>query len=169
MQTRIDWKAAIWAGVIAGIVFIMLEMAMVAFIQGMSPWGPPRMMAAIAMGEGVLPPMEGPVTFDAGVMMVAMFVHLVLTIVYAIVLAVVISLLKLDLLTSIIAGALFGIALYFVNFFGFTAQFPWFAMARGGISLFAHAVYGFVLGGAYHAIAAHDARQAGETAVRSAV
>ena len=150
IDRTLDWKAAIWAGIVAGLVFLVLEMAMVAFIQGMSPWGPPRMMAAIAMGEGVLPPMEGPVTFDFGVVMVAVIVHLVLTIVYAIVLGAVISWLKLNLLASIAAGTAFGVALYYINFYGFTAVFPWFAMARGGISLFAHAVYGLVLGLVYH-------------------
>lgn len=157
MPTKFDLKAAIWAGIIAGLVFLMLEMAMVAFIQGMSPWGPPRMMAAIVMGEGVLPPMEGPVTINAGVMIVAILVHMVLTIIYAVVLGVAISLLKLSLLTSVIAGTLFGVFLYYINFYGFTAVFPWFAMARGGISLVAHAAYGLVLGLAYHMIASRSA------------
>ena len=165
MPTKFDLKAAIWAGIIAGLVFLMLEMAMVAFIQGMSPWGPPRMMAAIVMGEGVLPPMEGPVTISAGVMMVALLVHMVLTIVYAVVLGVAISLLKLNLLTSVIAGTLFGVFLYYINFYSFTAVFPWFAMARGGISLVAHAVYGLVLGLAYHMIASRSAEQ--EVAARA--
>ena len=66
---RINAKAAIWAAIIAGIVFMMLEMMMVAIFTGGSPWGPPRMIAAIGMGKGVLP---SPATFDAGIMMVAM-------------------------------------------------------------------------------------------------
>ncbi len=167
MPTKIDWKAVIWAGVIAAIVFIMLEMALVKFVQGMSPLGPPLMMAAIVKGEGVLPPMEGPVTFDFGVMMVAMVVHMMLTIMYAIVLGAVISRLALNLLASIAVGTVFGVALYYINFYGLTAQFPWFAMARGGISLFAHAMYGLVLAWAYHAIAVHDAKKAGEEGAAS--
>jgi hypothetical protein len=39
---------------------MMLQMGLVA-LAGDSPWGPPRMIAAIVMGEGVLPP---PATFD---------------------------------------------------------------------------------------------------------
>ena len=72
VPASINAKAAVWAAIIAGIVFMMLEMMMVAIFLGQSPWGPPRMIAAIGMGEGVLPP---PATFDVRVMMVTMLIH----------------------------------------------------------------------------------------------
>lgn len=150
MTRKLDLKAAIWAGIIAGIVFIMLEMAMIAFLQGQSPWGPPRMMAAMVMGEGVLPP---PATFDFGIMMVAMMVHFVLSIILGVIFGWLHSALKMNLVTAIIAGTVFGLVVYFVDFYIFTAVFPWFAMARGPISIFAHAMFGLVLGWAYHALA----------------
>lgn len=153
MTMKFDWKAAVWAGLIAGAVFLMLEMALVAFVQGMSPWAPPRMMAAIAMGEGVLPPMEGPVTFDPIVMMVALIVHFVLSIVLGFVFAILHSLLNMSLATAIVAGTVFGLAVYYVDFHIMTAAFPWFAMARNMVSIVAHAVFGLVLGWAYHALA----------------
>lgn len=165
MLKALNLNAAIWGGIIAGLVFLILEMAMVAFIQGMSPWAPPRMMAAIVMGEGVLPPMDAPATFDMSVMMVAMMVHIVITILYGIILGWVISHFELGLSASILAGTLFGLLLYVVNFYGFTAIWPWFAMARDLISIFAHAVYGLVLGWAYHAITASDAPNDQEAAV----
>ena len=62
MRTKLDLRAAVLAGIAAGVLFIILEMALVALMMGDSPWAPPRMIAAIAMGEGVLPP---PATFDA--------------------------------------------------------------------------------------------------------
>lgn len=154
MSQTLNWKAAIWAGLIAGIVFIMLEMALVALLQGMSPWGPPRMMAAMVMGEGVLPP---PASFDFGIMMVAMMIHFPLAIVFGLILGWVISNWRLGLGTSIAVGTVFGLLLYVINFYGFTAIWPWFAMARNLISIFAHAMFGLVLGWAYHAIAASDA------------
>lgn len=146
MTRRLDIKAAVWAGIVAGAVFIMVEMMLVALVGGESPWAPPRMMAAIAMGEGVLPP---PATFDFGIMMVAMIVHLVLTIVYAIVLGWIISAMGAGLATASLIGLVFGIALYLVNFYGFTEAFPWFAMARNWMSIFAHSLYGIVLGAVY--------------------
>jgi hypothetical protein len=150
MSDRLDWKAAVSAGLIAGAVFMILEMALVGTIGGQSPWGPPRMIAAIGLGEGALPP---PATFDLGIMMVGMMIHLVLSILLGVVLGWIISNWRMSLLTAIVAGTLFGLVVYFVNFYGMTAVFPWFAMARGTISIVAHAVFGLVLGWAYHAIA----------------
>lgn len=47
---RLNAKAAVWAGLIAGLIFMMMEMILV-WLTGGSPWGPPRMMAAIVMGD----------------------------------------------------------------------------------------------------------------------
>jgi len=145
-----DWKAVIWAALIAGIVFMMLEMALVATVGGGSPWGPPRMIAAMVMGEGVLPP---PATFEMTPMLVAMLVHFTTSVIYAAILGWVISSRALGLGMSMFVGTLFGLLLYFMNSYLFTAVWPWFATARGMISIFAHATYGLTLGWAYHALA----------------
>lgn len=151
MDSRLDIKAAIWAGLIAGAVFMMLEMVLVGTIGGGSPWAPPRMIAAMVLGEGVLPP---PAPFDLGIMVVAMMIHLVLSVILAVVLGWAISHWRLSLGAAVGVGLVFGLVIYVVNFYGMTAAFPWFAMARNGISIFAHAMFGLVLGWAYHAIAA---------------
>ncbi len=150
MSHSLDMKAAVWAGIIAGVVFMMLEMVLVGTVGGESPWGPPRMIAAMAMGEGALPP---PATFDLVIMMVAMMIHLVLSIILGFVLGWAISHFGMTLTTSIVAGIVFGLLIYFVNFYLMTGVFPWFAMARNMISIFAHAMFGLVLGWAYHALA----------------
>ncbi len=155
MTARIDWKAVIWAAIIAGIVFMMLEMVLVATVGGGSPSGPPRMIAAMVMGEGVLPP---PATFEMAPMLVAMLVHFTISIVYAIILGWIISSRDLNLGMSLLAGAVFGLLLYFVNFYVFTAVWPWFEMARGTISLVAHVAYGLALGWAYRALASRHVR-----------
>ena len=150
MTRNLDWKAAISAGIAAGIVFLMLEMILIATIQGQSPWGPPRMMAAIVMGKDVLPP---PATFDFGIIMVAMIIHLMLSMLFGAMLGWAISHWQMSLVTALMGGTAFGLIIYFVDFYGFTAIFPWFAMARGPIGIFAHAVFGVVLAGVYHGIA----------------
>jgi hypothetical protein len=139
----LNLKSAIWAGIIAGAVFMMLEMLLVPLFGMGTPWAPPRMIAAIVLGSGVLMPP----TFDLGVLMVAVVVHFALSIVYALLLGAVVS--RLSIATSVVVGTLFGLALYVVNFYLFTAIFPWFAMARGGVSIFAHAVFGAVAGWSY--------------------
>jgi uncharacterized membrane protein YagU involved in acid resistance len=147
IRIRPDWRAAVWAGIIAGLVFMVLEMILVPLFMEGSPWGPPRMIAAIALGEGVLPP---PDTFAPGILAVAVVVHFVLSIVYALILAALIA--GSSRAASIWLGAGFGLVLYLVNFYLFTAIFPWFAMARNWISVFSHIMFGLVAGWAYVAL-----------------
>jgi hypothetical protein len=143
-----DWRAAIWSGVIAGAVFLMLEMVMVPLFLGESAWGPPRMIAAIVLGQGVLPP---PATFDFGILMVAMMVHFMLSILYALIGGAIFE--RMPMGTAIIVGALLGLLLYAINFHGFAAVFEWFAMARNWVSIFAHAMFGLVAAWAYKGLA----------------
>ena len=153
MSGRLNWKAVIVSGLVAGIVFMMLEMVLVATIGGQSPWGPPRMIAAMVMGRDVLPP---PATFNLGVMMVAMMIHFMVSIILAAIFGWVVSHRRMNLPTTLIAGVGFGLVVYFVNFYLMTGVFPWFAMARGGIAIFSHAMFGLVLGWIYYAMAGHS-------------
>jgi uncharacterized membrane protein YagU involved in acid resistance len=131
------------AGLVAGVVFLIVEMALVPTVGGGELWGPPRMMGAIALGEDVLPP---PATFDAGIVAVGMIVHFALSAVLGVIFAIAAGALKLSRAMSILAGAVFGLIVYVVNFYGFTELFPWFAMARNAITIFAHLVFGGVIG-----------------------
>ena len=140
-------KAGALAGLIAGAVFMMMEMGLVA-MAGDSLWGPPRMIAAIVMGEGVLPP---PATFDLMILMAAMAVHFMLSIVIGIVFALVAR--RFGLVMAVVAGAVVGLGLYVVNFYDFSAIFPWFAMARNMISIVSHIAFGVVLGLSYRMLA----------------
>jgi hypothetical protein len=145
---RIEWSSAIWAGVIAGAVFLLLELLLApAFGMG-SPWGPMRMIAAIVLGREALPPPE---SFDLGVFLAAVSVHLSLSVVYAIALAFLVNRFATGGVSAAVGGA-FGLALYLVNFYLFTALFPWFADARTGLTLFAHLVFGAVAGWCYQAL-----------------
>lgn len=145
-----NWNAAIKAGLIAGAVFMMLEMVLVATVGGISPWAPPRMIGAIILGEGVLPP---PATFELVSFLTAMVVHFALSIFLAFIFALVAGRAGWSAGAGAVAGLVFGLIVYVVNFYGMTAFFPWFAMARNGISIFAHAVFGLVLGYTYISMA----------------
>lgn len=138
-RQTIDWRSAFWSGIIAGAVFMMLEMLLVPVFLGGSPWGPPRMIAAIGMGRGVLPP---PDTFALVPMLVAMVIHFMLSIVLAVILALIVS--RLGLGMAVLVGAAFGLLVYLINFYALTAFFPWFAMARNWISIFSHLMFGAV-------------------------
>lgn len=142
------WIAGAVAGLIAGAVFMMVEMAMVMMFMGESPWGPPRMMGAMLLGQGALPP---PATFDMGIIMAAMAVHVPLSVVYGLIGAWLIR--RFDWGGAALIGAAFGFAIYIVNFyFVAPAMFPWFVMARNWISAVTHIVFGIVLGLSYVAL-----------------
>tara|TARA_R110000782_G_scaffold125619_1_gene217211 strand:- start:273 stop:743 length:471 start_codon:yes stop_codon:yes gene_type:complete len=141
-----DLKSGALAGIIAAAVFMMMEMGLVA-MAGQSPWGPPRMIAAIVMGEGVLPP---PASFDLMILMAAMAVHFMLSIVIGVVFAMGVR--RPGLPMALMAGAAVGLGLYVVNFYGFTVIFPWFAMARNAISIVSHLAFGMVLGLSYRVL-----------------
>ncbi len=144
----ISTKAVIWSGLIAGAVFMMLEMIMVPMFLGGSPWGPPRMIAAIAMGKSVLPP---PATFDITILMVAMAIHFVLALVLAFIFAFIAK--GRSVGSAALIGGIFGLVVYLVMFYGMTAVFPWFEMARTWVSIFAHIMFGVVLGWVYASMA----------------
>jgi hypothetical protein len=141
-----DWRAGLWAGLIAGIVFVMLEMMLVWLVMGMSPWAPPRMMAAMLMGRSVLPP---PADFALLPVIGAMLIHIPLSIAYGLAIGWIVH--RMDIAMAMAAGAVFGlIGIYFVNFYLIAPPlFPWFADARNGISIFAHAAFGAVAAAAY--------------------
>ena len=153
-----DVKAAVWAGLIAGVVFMALEMTLVATVGGDSPWAPPRMIAAIGMGKAVLPP---PACFALGILVVVMLIHFALAAVLGIVFGWIVSRQQMGAAATLAAGAIFGLLVYFVGFYGMTTFFPWFAMARNAISIFAHLVFGVVLALSYLRLARPSADSPG--------
>ena len=142
-----DWRAAAIGGCVAGAVFLVLEL-LPMWVAGQSPWGPLRMIAAIPLGRGVL---SQPATFDAGIVLVALIVHFVLSVIFALILAVIIAPFNFDssLGMASLAGAVFGVAVYLINFYGMSQVFPWFADARGWVSFLSHIVFGLVAADMY--------------------
>lgn len=141
------WKPAVYSGLIAGAVFLVLELILVPLVMGMSVWAPVRMIGAILLGTGALPPEGQPATFGFAVLVAALVVHFVLSGIYGYVL----SLLdfRLDEWAAVVIGAVFGLVIYLINFYGFTALFPWFEMARGGLSILVHVIFGIVAAWTY--------------------
>lgn len=145
------WKAGAWAGVIAGVIFVMLEMGLVWLAQGQSPWAPPHMIAAMALGRDVLPEPGTWAPFDFGILLTAMLIHIPLSIVYGLAGAWLVH--RFDWPGALAVGAAFGLAIYLVNFYPIAAAlFPWFAMARNAVSVFAHVMFGAILGVSYIAL-----------------
>jgi len=146
-----DWKAGAWAGVIAGLAFLMLEMVLVWMARGQSPWGPPHMMAAMVLGKEVLPPPGTWAPFDLKIMMTAMMIHFPVSIVYGLIGAWLVH--RFDWTGALMIGAALGLAIYIVNFYMVApVAFPWFVMGRNWIGAFSHIMFGAILGGVYIAL-----------------
>ena len=144
------WRVTIWAGVIAGTLATMIQVLLwLVFTDDFSAilYRDARLTAAMVLGGSVLPP---PATFDVGIMLAATLVHFALSIVYAALLAPLTV--RLGDVLALLAGAVFGVALYIVNLYGFTAIFSWFAQVRGWIALIAHGVFGVTVISVYRCL-----------------
>jgi hypothetical protein len=147
---RAHWRAAIRAGFVAGVVFIVLEMILWPLAGLGNPWEPVRMIAAILLGPGVLPPPAG---FDARIFAAAMVVHFSLSIIYAVAYATFRQLMlrgRFRALSPLVHG-LYGLFIYLINFYGFVALFPWFIEGRHGTSILVHVAWGMAIPWAYDA------------------
>lgn len=135
-----DWEAAGLAGLLGGLTFLILEMVLTPLIGGGSVWDAPRLVASVVFGETLAVPA------DSFVLTIALFVHFTLSLVYARVFAL---LTYRSAWNSVVLGAAFGLALYFVNFYGIGAFNERLAEARSLTWLLSHVGFGAVVGGAY--------------------
>lgn len=143
----VDVGAAVCAGVAAGILATVVQIVLWAMFTDALPaifYRDARFAAAIVLGRGVLPP---PASFDVRIISIATLVHFALAIAYGLILARLIANLRTGV--SLLAGAAFGLGLYAVNMYGFTAAFPWFASSREWITAVTHLVFGTALAGVY--------------------
>lgn len=147
MEQIVDWRSAVIAGLVAGAIFLLVEMIARAAVTGGSPWITVRYIAAIVMGEDALPP---PPTFDATIFVIALLVNFVLAVIFTLILATIIH--EWDVLVGIVVGALFGLALYAINYYTFTRFFPWFFPVRNWTDVFSHILFGAVAGGIYEVL-----------------
>jgi hypothetical protein len=142
-----DWRAAVIAGLVAGGLTMLLWMLLLTMTTGGTIWAPFHHVAAILLGEGALTPSQA---INTQVVLTGIVIHLFLAVIYALVLAFIIH--RWGLVVGIIGGALFGLALYIINYYTFTALYPWFFPLRSWIALVGHIVFGGLAGGIYEAL-----------------
>jgi hypothetical protein len=147
LRLIMDWRAAVIAGLVAGILTMLLWMILLAMVTGGSLWTPFHHSAAILLGEGVLTPSQ---TIDFRIVLTGAVVHLFLSVIYAVILAFIIH--RWGLVVGIVGGALFGLALYVINYYTFSVLFAWFFPLRSWIALVGHVFFGAAAGGIYEAL-----------------
>lgn len=139
-HAKMHWPAVAVSGAAAGIVATIAQVIL-WWLAGLSPFNmllrDTRLAAAIVLGPAVLPP---PVALDWGIMLAATLVHFTLSLAYAALLEALTM--HLNQARAIVAGCLFGLMLFGINMYGFTALFPWFEASRDWITAAAHAVFG---------------------------
>ena len=144
MHQVMDWRAAVWAGLIAGTAALLVLLVAYPLATGGTPWTPLRFVAGILLGSAVLPP---PTTFNAGAAVTGVAIHLVLSVVYTIVLALIIH--RWGIIIGFVSGALFGAALFLINLFALTEFFEWFYPLRSWSFLILHVFFGALAGSVY--------------------
>jgi len=144
---RARWPCAIAAGAVAGIAYIALQSVLANVIYGDSMWEPFHRIAAMALGPRAL---ENSDVFDVGIVATAMAIHTGLAAFYGLVLSYLIV--EFTRRNALWLGAVAGLLIYLVNYYGFVGLFPWMAEMRGWVTLVAHAVFGALLAACYWAL-----------------
>jgi hypothetical protein len=148
-----DWAAAIVAGLVAGALAMVIDLLWTALMMGSNPWHTSHQVAAMVMGPQLL---QGPThVFSLPVVATAMLVHYGLGVVFGCIVAFIVTCFHYEgsLPVLEIIGGLFGLALYFVNFYGFVHVFPWVAEMRSGAYLVEHLVFGMAAATVYWKLA----------------
>ena len=144
LRQVLDWRAALIAGLIAGGAFLALQMILVRLALGGSPLLVLRWNAALLLGESILP---ATAPFTGRKAATGLAIHLGLAILFTFLLTFIIH--RWGLLIGLVGGALFGGALYLVNFLTFAPLFPWFSALESTLMLGAHVAFGAIAGSAY--------------------
>jgi len=144
MRQIVDWRATAIAALAGALTFLISLALLLPGTTGGSLWAVLRYIASILLGSAVLPP---PASFDPTIVFVGLLVHLLLSLIYAAVLTTILH--RWGLIVGLFGGALFGLAIYAINFFTFTLLFEWFYLLRSWPILLAHVLFGAVTGFIY--------------------
>jgi hypothetical protein len=139
-----NWTVAIVSGFAAGAVLMVLDLLWSTAFDLKGPWRTSHMIAPIFLGADTV--RSSGFDFSVGIVALALTTHYVLGIIFGLVLAAIMTPLRLDSTPgrALSTGAVFGLALYAVNFHVMAQWFPWLADLRGWASICAHVVFGMV-------------------------
>lgn len=142
----VDWRAAILSGIVSGILFLVVQMLLAwqAAETDNGLWLPIRMIAAIFLGDEVIPS-----TFPLSGKIVAVGVgtHMIFAVAAACLLAIIIH--KWGIVVGFFGGAAFGFGLYIINYFFTSKFFPWFENAQNYVMAVSHIAFGAIAGSVY--------------------
>ena len=151
-RRRVQPLAALKAGLAGGAAALVLLQFFGVVVYDESPWKLLRMIAAMARGPAALEPDD---EFDAALVATGLSLFFAFSMLYALALSPFAAEWPRRLAPAL--GVACGAALYYVNFYGFTELFPWFASLRTIDTFLVHVIFGLALVRGYRAFR-HRAR-----------
>lgn len=156
LRQVVDWSSAVWAGLAAGAVFLVVNLFLMPAVVGGNGWVFLRIVASLVLGHEVLAP---PATFDGVVLVVALLMHFGISIGFGLLVSIVVY--RGGLLGGILVGGLLGAALYGIDVYGVKYALPWLytyiypswiAGTSGWLTLGCHVLFGMTAGGVYEGL-----------------
>ncbi len=144
-ETRqvLDWSAAVWAGLLAGLIFLIVGVV-ASWLALADPWFVVRLIASSVLGPDVVPK---PSELNTSILVVGMIAHFLLSILFALLVAFIVH--RWGFVISFFGGALIGLAFYAINFYTMSYFFPWIFPLRNWIMLLSHVIFGAFAGAIY--------------------
>jgi hypothetical protein len=136
------------AGFAAGTVFLIVNALLMPLLLRVNWPVLLRYMASLVRGPSALN------TTDVGTLALGLLVHYAVSLLFALIVAVVVH--RWGLWVGIFGGAVLGLALYGINFYGLTLAYPWFFAINGPLQLASHVLFGAVAGGIYETFDYYD-------------
>ena len=144
LRKVVDWSAALWAGLLSGVIFYILSIVLIPYVYGGNSSIIIRYLSSIVLGEEILPP---PATLEISALIISIVSTLLLSIIFTLVLAYIIH--RGGIITGVLVGALFGLGLYFINYNTLTIYFEWFYALKNPMNMINHIIFGILAGGLY--------------------
>lgn len=148
VQDHITWYAILIAGIVAGTVFLLINVILTPLVLEVSSELTLRYFGSLVLGSDVL------TTGGSGVVVVGVIIHYILSLVFTLMIAIVIH--QWGMLIGIVGGTILGLAIYSINLYTMTLFFDWFFAINSNVLLLSHAVFGAVAGGVYELFDHYD-------------
>ncbi|MGJ3237469.1 MAG: hypothetical protein ACFE0Q_02070 [Anaerolineae bacterium] len=148
IQENIAWRAIPISALLAGTVFLGVNMALNPVLYGVDSLFILRYFSSIVLGNAVL------IDADALELSIGVLVHYGLSFLFTFIISVVVH--RWGLLVGIIGGALLGLAIYGINFYTMTVFYEWMFALQTPLLLVSHVLFGAVAGGVYELLDTYD-------------
>lgn len=142
VRQLVDRSAAFWAGIVSGLLFLLLYLFLMPLAVGGDASVLLQYLASIVLGPETVLSASTPLVVST-----ALIVHFVLAMIWAVLITIVIH--RWGMIVGILLGGLLGLAIYGINFFSFILFFPWFWPLNSTLFALIHVVFGALVGGIY--------------------